>query len=145
LRACPRTDDPTADLVRAGLAFRRFAIDHPSLFAIGVQRTARLADESWHAPNASRIAALSVLEDWIARLRSARLPGERTVRSTAVHFHAYCEGMAALELRCGVPIDNATMEPLWVEGLTAILHGFQTSTTSDASLAAAAGDTLVPD
>ena len=141
----PRTDDPTADLVRAGLTFRRFAIDHPSLFAIGVQRTEGLPDESWNAPNAARIAALSVLEDRLARLRLARPLGERNVRSMAIHFHAYCEGMAALEIRWGVPMDNATMERLWVDGLTAILHGFQTSTTSDTILAAVAGDTLAPD
>ena len=113
----PRTDDPTADLVRAGLTFRRFAIDHPSLFAIGVQRTEGLPDESWNSPNAARIAALSVLEDRLARLRSARPLGERNVRSMAIHFHAYCEGMAALEIRRGVPMDNATMERLWVDGL----------------------------
>ena len=130
---------------RAGLTFRRFAIDHPSLFAIGVQRTEGLPDESWNAPNAARIAALSVLEDRLARLRSARPLGERNVRSMAIHFHAYCEGMAALEIRWGVPMDNATMERLWVDGLTAILHGFQTSTTSDTILAAVAGDTLAPD
>ena len=137
----PRTDDPTADLVRAGLTFRRFAIDHPSLFAIGVQRTEGLPDESWNVPNAARIAALSVLEDRLARLRSASLLGERTVRSMAMHFHAYCEGMAALEIRHGVSVNNSTMEPLWVDGLTAVLHGFQTSTTPNAILAARGGDT----
>jgi AcrR family transcriptional regulator len=139
----PRTNDPAADLVRAGLAFRRFAIEHPSLFAIGVQRTERLPDQSWNAPNAARIAALVVLEDRLARLRSARPLGERTVRSMATHFHAYCEGMAANEIRCGVPRDDAAMERLWVDGLTAILHGLQTSTTSDVTLAASAGDTYL--
>ena len=59
----------------------------------------------------------------------------------ATHFHAYCEGMAALEIRWGVAMDNATMERLWVDGLTAVLHGFQTSTTPNAILAARGGDT----
>lgn len=63
----------------------------------------------------------------------------------ATHFHAYCEGMAALEIRWGVAMDNATMERLWVDGLSAILRGFQTPTTSDTILAAVAGDTPVPD
>lgn len=30
LRALPSTDDPVADLVEAGLIFRRFAIEHPA-------------------------------------------------------------------------------------------------------------------
>src|SRR6266498_1632147 len=38
--AMPTTDDPAADLVEAGVkVFRRFALDHPSLFSIGVQHT----------------------------------------------------------------------------------------------------------
>ena len=31
----PATDDPIADLINAGLEFRRFGIDRPSLFALG--------------------------------------------------------------------------------------------------------------
>ena len=108
-------------------------------------RTQGLPDESWDAPNAASTAALSVLEERLARLRSARPLGERTVRSLATHFHAYCEGMAALEIRWGVAMDNATMERLWVDGLTALLHGLQTSNTSDTIRAAVAGDTLAPD
>jgi len=38
VRALPETGDPAADLVAAGvLVFRRFAVEHPSLFRIGVQ------------------------------------------------------------------------------------------------------------
>ena len=125
----PTTTDPTADLVAAGLAFRRFAIDHPSLFAIGVQRTQRLPDESWAVVRAAALRALSVLEDRIARLRSAGLLGDRTVRSVAVQFHAYCEGMAAVELRRTMPAQNGAMEQLWLDGLTALVLGFQTPTT----------------
>ena len=34
--ALPRTDDPAADLVRAGVTvFRRFAVEHPALFRVG--------------------------------------------------------------------------------------------------------------
>src|SRR4051794_25231587 len=35
LEALPVTEDPQRDLVRAGLMFRRFALDHPALFSIG--------------------------------------------------------------------------------------------------------------
>src|SRR5437016_1282609 len=35
----PATRDPAADLVEAGVVvFRRFVVEHPSLFAIGFQR-----------------------------------------------------------------------------------------------------------
>ena len=36
--ARPRTDDPAADLVEAGvMVFRRFAVEHPALFQIAIQ------------------------------------------------------------------------------------------------------------
>src|SRR5947209_5463093 len=38
LRALPATGDPVGDLIEAGLIFRRFAVEHPTLFAIGIQR-----------------------------------------------------------------------------------------------------------
>src|SRR3954454_22132444 len=46
LEALTRTDDPGADLVAAGLMFRRFMRDHPALFSIGVQRNVP-AETSW--------------------------------------------------------------------------------------------------
>src|SRR5262245_56592014 len=37
VEALPATDDPAADLVEAGVeVFRRFAVEHPSLFRIGL-------------------------------------------------------------------------------------------------------------
>ena len=39
----PVTDDPAADLAEDGVAvFRRFMIEHPALFRIGVQRRSRI-------------------------------------------------------------------------------------------------------
>src|SRR5262245_7289836 len=37
LEALPATSDPADDLIRAGLMFRRFAVEHPSLLQIGFQ------------------------------------------------------------------------------------------------------------
>jgi AcrR family transcriptional regulator len=129
VRGVPQTKNPTADLVRVGMVFRRFAIKHPSLFAIGVQRTEGLPKQSWAVVHDAATAAFAALEERIHRLHEAGLLGERTVRSAAVNFHAYCEGMAAAELRPGDPAKNMTMEQLWVDGLTALLRGFQTPTT----------------
>src|SRR5262249_44787021 len=40
IEALPETADPQADLVEAGVkVFRRFAVDHPSLFELAVQRS----------------------------------------------------------------------------------------------------------
>src|SRR5438067_11544760 len=45
IQSLQTTDDPAADLVEAGVAvFRHFAVRHPILFGIGIQRTLPSAD-----------------------------------------------------------------------------------------------------
>src|SRR6478609_171716 len=58
--ALPVTDDPAADLVQAGLVFRRFARDHPALFTIGIQR-ALPAPELWEKFRGGAATALASL------------------------------------------------------------------------------------
>jgi AcrR family transcriptional regulator len=117
------TSDPAADLIEAGLAFRRFAIEHPSLFAIGVQRSEALPDELWAQVRRASARALGVFKRRIERLRAAGLLGSRKVGDAAAQIHAYCEGMAALELRRGIRVDKK----LWESGLTALVRGFAMS------------------
>jgi AcrR family transcriptional regulator len=118
------TTDPIADLVQIGLAYRQFALDHPALFVIGVQRTeSRIPDELWGAVQASATRGLGMLEERIARVELAGLLGARTIRAAAYQFVAYCEGAAAHELRGTIPVD-VTMKQLWADGLNALLRGF---------------------
>jgi len=120
LQAQPPTDDPVADLIAAGLMFRRVATDHPSLFAIGVQGD--------HLPNsrptvvAAATTALDELKRGVARLADAGLLGRRSIDEAALEFHALCEGLAALELR-GV-LASRDAERIWRGGLTALVRGF---------------------
>src|SRR5262245_14543899 len=120
----PETNDPIADLIAAGLEFREFAVRHPSLFAIGVQRSARLPDELWNRVGVAAGLALDVLERRFARMESAGSIGNRSVRAAAIEFHAFCEGMAAVESRGRIRLDAMTTQQLWVDGLSALLYGF---------------------
>jgi AcrR family transcriptional regulator len=98
LAALPETDDPAADLVEAGVSvFRRFAIEHPSLFHIAVQRppSPRIR-EGFRAAGAE---ALVGLKERVERLEAADQLGGRPVWAAVVEFHALCEGLAAVELR----------------------------------------------
>ena len=45
----------------------------------------------------------------------------------AIEFHALCEGMAALELRHRITSDAMTTQRLWVNGLSALLHGLRST------------------
>jgi AcrR family transcriptional regulator len=121
LKALPTTDDPRSDLIEAGLMFRRFAIEHPSLFVIGVQRGLHPTG----APAQVRAAANTALEGLqvaVGRLADAELLGGRTIYDAALQFHALCEGLAALELR-GVGTPDLAPE-MWKQALTALVTGF---------------------
>src|ERR1700686_2984247 len=96
--ALPSSDDPVADLVEAGVAgFRRFAIGHPVLFRIGVQRTPASAEMARQIHTA-RVSALAALLTKLERLKEVGGLGHRTIRDAAWEFHALCEGLAGVEL-----------------------------------------------
>lgn len=119
LRELPPTSDPHAGLVEAALMFRRFALDHPALFAIGVQR----ADPTvWPLYRRAQLAAFSALCRRFEPLAAADLLGDRSVNEAVVQFHALCEGMAAVELR-GTPL-GLDPERLWREAVQALIAGF---------------------
>jgi AcrR family transcriptional regulator len=118
----PTTDDPAGDLVAAGAdVFRPFALGHPILFRVGVQRGRMTAGESAEPFRAARMAALAQLEARIERLGDAGL-GHRPIRQAAFEFHALCEGLAGMELRSGLPPGRA--DALWRDALGALVAGF---------------------
>ena len=122
LEALPETADPASDLVDAGAAvFRRFTTDHPTLFAISIQRT--LPDPALFAGyvDAAR-EALAALHRRIARLEAAGRLGDRSVQDAAAEFHSLCEGLAAMELR-GM-LRAGEMERIWRDALGALVRGF---------------------
>lgn len=122
LDATPLTDDPVADLAEAGAgAFRRLAIEHRSLYIIGVQQSnigPELAGQFRDAAD----DALTRLTSRLARLEQAGLLGNRPVREAACEFHALCEGLAAVELRGAFTPGGE--ERIWRDALTALVNGF---------------------
>jgi AcrR family transcriptional regulator len=123
LEALPANDDPRDDLVEAGLMFRRFALEHPALFSIGIQVT---EPSLWPRFRAAASEALAALHRRVEPLAEAGLLGGRSVPDAAMQFHALCEGLAALELR-RTPI-AARPEQFWRHALHALITGFADST-----------------
>ena len=119
LEALPMTDDPCADLTDAALMFRRFALEHPALFSIGIQRT---DPEAWPHFRSAASSALAVLHERIEPIAAADLIGERSVGEAALQFHSLCEGLAAVELR-GTPL-TPTPERFWRDAFGALIAGF---------------------
>ena len=118
----PATDDPAADLAEDGVAvFRRFMVEHPALFRIGVQRA--LPDPGLAAGfRDAAVDALAGLATRVERLEAAGLLGGRTVPDAVTEFHALCEGLAVLELRSALP--SGEEERIWRHALTALVRGF---------------------
>jgi len=119
----PETSRPAADLVEAGLVFRRFAREHPALFHIGIQHI-DVPDESGRGFAGAAWRALAVLHDRIRRLGHAARLGERGVEEAAWEFHALCEGLASLEARCLLRPGDA--DRLWRDALLAPVRGWAT-------------------
>ena len=128
----PLTSDPAADLVAAGtLGFRLFALNHRALFRIGVQQTSLPSDVApTIVPAAER--ALVVLHRRIERVRDIGRLGARTIPDAAWEFHAACEGLAALEMRCIIRPEDA--QRLWEDTLSALVAGWQHVTPAASTL-----------
>lgn len=120
--ALPITDDPAADLVAAGaVVFRDFALQHPALFQVGVQRTALPADIAAGFSGAAT-TALGSLYARLDRLAAEGALGARLPSEAAWQFHALCEGLAALELRRLLPSQQA--RTYWSDALASLIRGW---------------------
>jgi hypothetical protein len=92
------------------------------LFRIGIQQTSVPSDVTKAiVPAAER--ALAALHSRIARLRDAGRLGARSLPDAAWAFHAACEGLAALELRCVIRPEDG--QRLWDDTLSALVAGWQ--------------------
>ena len=99
--------------------FRRFALDHPALFTVGIQR----ADPTiWPRYRQAASDALAVLHRMFEPLDNTGLLGGRSIPEAALEFHALCEGLAAIELR-GTPL-GASTERVWRSAFHALIAGF---------------------
>jgi AcrR family transcriptional regulator len=132
LDALPSTDDPARDVVEAGVVvFRRFTRSHPALFTIGVLQTDVPADIARSFRRAQE-QALARLHVRIGRLQRSGQLGAHSTQQAAIAFHALCEGLAALEGRGIMRVDDA--EQTWRDALRALVAGWATTgKTADSS------------
>jgi len=119
--ALPVTADPVADLVAAGLVFRRFVLDHPVLFRVGFQRDAVPPAAARQFAESQR-AALRHLVARFDRLSEAGGLTRAAPAEAAMYFHALCEGLAEMELR-GALLGRRPATRIWREALRSLLVG----------------------
>ena len=110
--------------------FRRLVVEHTSLFRVGVQQTGVAPDVAGEMLQSAE-NAMKRLESRLERLQRAGRLQDRTIREAAFEFHALCEGLAALELRCAfTPGDE---EHMWRNALTTLINGLRLSASQPAS------------
>jgi AcrR family transcriptional regulator len=121
--AVPVTNDPAVDLVEVGLqAFRRAALEHPSLYRLVFLRV--VPDlELGPAFGEVAYAAFGRMEARVERLERAGSLGNQAVHECALAFHALTEGLASMEVR-GAMLDPANAERVWRDALTSLVRGF---------------------
>jgi AcrR family transcriptional regulator len=131
--AVPETDDPAADLVRVGLAFRRFAVAEPHLFRLAFERvTPNLSSESTVAA-----AAVDSYRQLLGRVRPVLEPQGASKPATmlaAMQFHGLCQGLATVELQAQSPPVGSGFWPLrepiageafWTQALEDFVRGLR--------------------
>jgi AcrR family transcriptional regulator len=121
----PETEDPAADLVELGATmYRRFILDHPSLYRIAFQRIVPDFDLGPELVEVRRGVWLK-LEARVARLKDAGLMDGRSVTEAAVEFNAMCEGLANAELRGGTMRRESGVdsETVWRDAFRTVVRG----------------------
>lgn len=132
VNALPVTDDPLADLARAGpLGFRVFALERPHLFRLSFDP---VNAEVYTQPTAypALFAPYRALESRFARALDAGLLARRPMVELVFTYHAFCCGLASNELSSLPPPVGANFWKvaqgvdflaLWEQALAALVRG----------------------
>lgn len=130
--AVPTTDDPRADLIAAGLAFRDFALEHPMLFRLSFERPVSEVSSVDHVGEARRAAFEALLARIEPAQRSRVIDPGIDSAEVAYMFNAVCRGLAGSELlRQPPPVGTGVWEQLegddrsesWDRVLRALMDG----------------------
>ena len=126
VHASTASNVPVADVVAAGLVFRRFALEHPALCSVAFHRASAAV---WPLFRDAAAEAFGALQLWFEPLAAQGLLGDRTAADAAIQFDALCEGIAWMELR-GNPL-RPDPESFWRSAVTALVTGFTSPPSHD--------------
>ena len=121
MRAVDDSDDPIADLRRCGQAYRRFAIEHSTLYAVMFDRV--VADYEPSPP--ALAAALGTLELLAARLQRAMhfgLVRQMDATHAAAIVWSTCHGVVSLELKHAT-INPVDWQQVYADATEAVVRG----------------------
>ena len=105
----PLTDDPLADLSASGMAYRRFALEHTTLYAVMFDRVV----PDFVPSDSASATGMATLQELANRLQRAMDAGQLRPRhslQTAAIVWSTCHGVVSLERKAStMPIDWETV------------------------------------
>ena len=104
MRSIVDSGDPIADMVSCGMAYRRFAIDNPTLYSVMFDRVVPDFVPSIEAQELAG-STLGLLAERIERAMSAGSLRTADPLSTAALVWATCHGVVSLELKGVGPVN----------------------------------------
>lgn len=107
--AVPTTEDPRADLVAVGRAFRTFAVGHPSLFRLTFERAQADVFSQERVVNAAEKAHRALLDRIERAQETGAVDPNRNPNEIAFMIHSACQGLAGSELAAQPPPVGAGM------------------------------------
>ena len=125
-----RTDDPLADLRRAGTAYRRFALDHPTYYSIMFERAVPDFEPSESAAGVAS-ATLAQLGALLERAMEAGVITRHDTMHAAAAVWATCHGLVSLELKSGAP-PSIDWDEVYRIACDAMIDGFAAGVRADA-------------
>ena len=124
--ALPRTDDPAADLVAAGVSgFRAWALAYPALFRVTFQQSVTVPPEVRRRFTPAGEGGFGDTSRADPPASGVRGCGDRTLLEATWQFHSLCEGLAALDLRLGMLGPQPDSGPIWADALSALIAGWR--------------------
>ena len=112
------------------VVYRRFVLEHPSLFRIAFQRVAPWLEMTDARARGRAEESLGRLEHRVSRVEEIGALQGRSVRAAAVEFNAMCEGLANAELRGGTmrALPRARRSARGVRRFETVVRGLTTGT-----------------
>jgi AcrR family transcriptional regulator len=121
MRGVRDTDDPLADLRSCGVAYRRFARENPTYYAVMFQRPVPEFEPSIEAQDVAS-GALDILARRLGRAMDAGALTPADPLATAASVWATCHGLVSLELADGRP-HGLDWELVYERTVEALLRG----------------------
>ncbi len=121
MNSASTTDDTVADVCACGLAYRQFAIDHPTLYSVMFDR---VVPDFQPTPEAQVLASstLDLLAKRLGRAMAAGALHPADPLHTAALVWATCHGVVSLELKAVAPA-AIDWSQVYQQAMTMIVKG----------------------